>query len=183
MNEGVIYFTKLKEDSTKKHLEHMTGERLLETGLRREYGCELSKEPRGRGEHGKPFLALRPDIHYNISHSGKYVVCILAGEEVGIDIQIHKKANYWRMLERIMPPDKIRELLEGERPVEAFFARWVLCEAYIKWTGEGLSRDLRTVNPEEGFYTFLELEEGYSGAVYARNPMELRYEYVDIEWT
>ena len=38
-----------------------------------------------------------------------------------------------------------------------------LREAYIKWTGEGLSRDLRTISMDKGNYIMLELEPGYSG--------------------
>ena len=49
---------------------------------------------------GKPFFTLLPRIHYNITHSGKYVMCLFAGEEVGIDVQIHKKVNYERILEK-----------------------------------------------------------------------------------
>ena len=37
-------------------MEHMIGEKLLETGLKKEYGRDLKFEPRSRGEHGKPFL-------------------------------------------------------------------------------------------------------------------------------
>ena len=38
MNKGVIYFTEIEEDYKNKHLEHMIGEKLLETGLKKEYG-------------------------------------------------------------------------------------------------------------------------------------------------
>ena len=56
---------------------------------------------------------------------------------MGIDIQIHKEVNYERMLERMVPGNMIREILEADDPVRAFYAQWVLREAYIKWTGEG----------------------------------------------
>lgn len=181
MNKGVIYFTEIREDYKEKHLEHMIGEKLLETGLKREYGFDLKYEPRAEGEHGKPFLSLRPGIHYNISHSGKYVLCIIADQEVGIDVQIHKDANYERMLERMVPEDEAREIMDGDKPVEAFFVQWVLREAYIKWTGEGLSRDMRTISMDEGEYSLLDLEPGYSGAVWAMNPMEIRWEHVDVD--
>lgn len=98
MNKGVIYYTKIREEYVGAHMEHMIAEKLLETALRKEYNINLSYEPRAEGEHGKPFLSYRPSLHYNISHSGEYVVCILADQEVGIDIQIHRKANYERCL-------------------------------------------------------------------------------------
>ena len=179
--KAVIYFTEVAQQYEHKNMEHMIGEKLLETGLLREYGLKLKEEPRATGEHGKPFLSLQPKIHYNITHSGKYVMCILTGQEVGIDVQQHRKANYERMLERMVPQDMIREILDADEPEKAFFTQWVLREAYIKWTGEGLSRDLRTISLEEGPYILLELEEGYSGAVWSQDPLELRWEHVDVQ--
>ena len=149
--------------------------------LYKEFGLKLAFEPRAKGEHGKPFLTLQPRIHYNISHSGKYVMCVIAGQEVGIDIQEHRKVNYERLVQRMVPSDMVREILESDEPEKAFFAQWVLREAYIKWTGEGLARDLRTIPMDKGSYIMLEMEEGYSGAVWSRTPLELRYEHVEIE--
>jgi 4'-phosphopantetheinyl transferase len=162
-------------------MEHMLAEKLLETGLKREYGRDLKFEPRSQGEHGKPFFSLQPKIHYNITHSGKYVACILAGEEVGIDIQEHKSVNMERMLERMVPTHMIREILEADDPEQAFFAQWVLREAYIKWTGEGLSRDLRTIPMDSGKYIMLDLEAGYSGAVWSADILDIRWEHVMVE--
>lgn len=92
------------------------------------------------------------------------MVCVLADEEVGIDVQIHRKANYERMLERMVTDEKRREILAGPDVEKEFFTQWVLREAYIKWTGEGLSRDLRNISMEEGTCMLLDMEEGYSGA-------------------
>lgn len=179
--KAVIYFTEVPQQYEHKNMEHMIGEKLLETGLLREYGLKLKEEPRATGEHGKPFLSLQPKIHYNITHSGKYVMCILAGQEVGIDVQQHRKANYERMLERMVPQDMIREILDADEPEKAFFTQWVLREAYIKWTGEGLSRDLRTISLEEGSYILLDLGEDYSGAIWSQDPLELQWEHVDVQ--
>lgn len=179
--KAVIYYTEISERFTHKNMEHMIGEKLLETGLFREYGLSLAHEPRAKGEHGKPFLSLQPKIHYNISHSGDYVVCILAPQEVGIDIQQHKKANYPRMLERMVPTEMIREILDGDDPVQAFFDQWVLREAYIKWTGEGLSRDLRTIPMGEGSSHLFQLAPGYSGALWSASALELSWVHVNVE--
>ena len=178
--KAVIYFTEVPAKYLHKNMEHMIGEKLLEIGLEREYGRKLAFEPRAKGEHGKPFFTLLPKIHYNISHSGKYVMCLFAGEEVGIDIQIHKKVNYERILGRLVPADMVREILEADDMEKAFFAQWVLREAYIKWTGEGLSRDMRTISMDEGSHMLLDMEDGYSGAVWAMNPMEINWKYEDI---
>ena len=162
---GIIYYTKIKDEYYNKNMEHMIGEKLLEIGLEKEFGRKLKYEPRSKGEHGKPFFTLLPRVHYNISHSGRYVMCLFAGEEVGIDVQIHRKVNYERVLERMVPADMVREILEADD---------------IKWTGEGLSRDLRTIPMDKGNYMMLEMEPGYSGAIWSRDNLELRFEYEDI---
>ena len=68
--KAVIYFTEVPQQYEHKNMEHMIGEKLLATGLYKEYGLKLAFEPRATGEHGKPFLTLQPKIHYNITHSG-----------------------------------------------------------------------------------------------------------------
>ena len=179
--EAVIYFTKISEEYRKKNMEHMIGEELLREGLKRKHGLDLRFEPRGTGEYGKPFLTLRPAIHYNITHSGDYVACAITDQEVGIDIQEHRQVNFERMLERMVPADMIAEILEADDLEQAFFTQWVIREAYIKWTGEGLSRDLRTIDMNSGFYTLLDIEQGYSGAVWTADPHEIRWEHVEVK--
>ena len=53
---GIIYYTKIKDEYYNKNMEHMIGEKLLEIGLEKEFGRKLKYEPRSKGEHGKPFL-------------------------------------------------------------------------------------------------------------------------------
>ena len=173
-------YTIWQEEYEGAHMEHMIAEKLLEIALKKEYGINLYNEPRAEGEHGKPFLSYRPSLHYNISHSGKYVVCILADQEVGIDVQIHCRANYERMLRRMVPREQYLEILSDINVEKKFFEQWVLREAYIKWTGEGLSRDMRTISMDEGSHMLLDMEDGYSGAVWAMNPMEINWKYEDI---
>ena len=54
--KAVIYFTEVPQQYEHKNMEHMIGEKLLATGLYKEYGLKLAFEPRATGEHGKPFL-------------------------------------------------------------------------------------------------------------------------------
>ena len=155
MNKGIIYCTKIREEYEGAHMEHMIAEKLLEIALKKEYGINLYNEPRAEGEHGKPFLSYRPSLHYNISHSGKYVVCILADQEVGIDVQIHCRANYERMLRRMVPREQYLEILS---------------DINVK----------RTISMDDGSCMLLDMEDGYSGAVWAMNPMEINWKYEDI---
>lgn len=38
--------------------------------------------------YGKPFLTNDSNVHFNISHAGHYVACVVADELVGIDIEL-----------------------------------------------------------------------------------------------
>ena len=88
-------------------------------------------------------------------------------------MQEHRNVNRERLLSRMVPVEMIRPILDADEPEKAFYAQWVLREAYVKWTGQGLSRDLRTIPMEEGTSMMLDLEPGYSAAVWSRYPMEL----------
>ena len=57
--KAVIYFTEVPQQYEHKNMEHMIGEKLLATGLYKEYGLKLAFEPRATGEHGKPLPCSR----------------------------------------------------------------------------------------------------------------------------
>ena len=50
--KAVIYFTEVPQQYEHKNMEHMIGEKLLATGLYKEYGLKLAFEPRATGEDG-----------------------------------------------------------------------------------------------------------------------------------
>lgn len=179
---AVIYMTEIAEKYLNKNMEHMYGEKLLAEALKREYGLDLKYEPRALREHGKPFLSLQPGIHYNISHSGKYVVCILAPEEVGIDIQLHKEnVKFEKALEKMVPFEQMEQILAQGDLAKAFYTQWVLREAYIKWTGEGFSKDFRLIDMNNGKHQLIEFASDYSCAVWSMSELKIRLEKVEIE--
>lgn len=45
---GIIYYTKIKDEYYNKNMEHMIGEKLLEIGLEKEFGRKLKYEPRSK---------------------------------------------------------------------------------------------------------------------------------------
>ncbi|MGI6070889.1 MAG: 4'-phosphopantetheinyl transferase family protein [Blautia sp.] len=178
--KAILYHTVLEEKDYKK-AEHVMGEKLLAYGLMEEYGISLDTAQRAVSEYGKPYFVDLPEIHYNISHSGAYVICGFAPVEIGLDVQIHKKVNLEGILERTVPADLARQILDTENTEEAFFRQWVLRESYIKWTGEGLHKDLRTIDMEEGWHTLLSLCQGYSAAIWSECPMEIEWRHVSGE--
>ncbi len=63
---------------------------------------------------------------------------------------------------------------------KAFFTQWVLREAYIKWTGEDFREIFEPSRWMKALYTFRSWED-YSGAIWSQDPLELRWEHVDVQ--
>jgi 4'-phosphopantetheinyl transferase len=97
-------------------------------------------------QNGKPRLASNPDFHFNLSHSGDWVVCASGSLAVGVDVE--------RVRERV--PDLLDRVLadperdEFERLDEAarrpfFYTRWAVKEAYAKAIGLGVGMPFHQV--------------------------------------
>ncbi len=88
----------------KKH--HAAGQYLLRLAL----GDETYKKAEfATGEHGKPYITGHP-IHYNISHSGQYVVLVVADSEVGVDVQEKKGKRLSSMAKRFFSEEEKQQL-------------------------------------------------------------------------
>lgn len=131
----------------KKH--HAAGQYLLRFAL----GEEAYKNADfAKGEHGKPYIVGHP-IHYNISHSGQYVVLVVANSEVGVDVQEKKGKRLSTMAKRFFSEEEKQAVLEcdcEEEQIELFFHIWCRKEAYGKYLGSGLLGDVLKTNVLEG---------------------------------
>ena len=138
MNKGIIYCTKIREEYEGAHMEHMIAEKLLEIALKKEYGINLYNEPRAEGEHGKtiPFLSSVPCIIISVIPENMWYVFWLI-RRLELMCRFICRANYERMLRRMVPREQYLEILSDINVEKKFFEQWVLREAYIKWTGEG----------------------------------------------
>lgn len=103
---------------------------------------------------GKPFMKNSP-IHFNISHSGDWVVLAVADIDVGIDVELLREINY-RIATRFFSKyeNALLEKLEGKNKSNLFFDFWTLKESYLKLLGTGLTKSLNSftiVKNEDGF--------------------------------
>lgn len=114
-----------------------------------------------RTPEGKPYFREYPDFHYNISHSGKYVVCgtICGGKDpqpIGVDIQeIPADPKRALMIADHFFSDEEKESLhalvrEGDIPsaLLLFCRYWSARESYIKLTGRGLAEPFSNFRPD-----------------------------------
>jgi 4'-phosphopantetheinyl transferase len=118
--------------------------------LRRLLGHYLGLDPSrlrfGYGPRGKPFLAGEDELRFNVSHSGGLALLAFArGREVGVDVErerpVPEAEDIARRYFSAWEERELRLLTEGERRA-AFFRCWTRKEAFIKATGDGLSRPL-----------------------------------------
>jgi 4'-phosphopantetheinyl transferase len=98
---------------------------------------------------GKPGIdpALgQPELRFNLSHSRGFVACaVTVGSEIGIDVEaLSRRQSGLDIAEHFFSPLEVAILrgMTPDRQHEAFFRFWTLKEAFIKATGEGLSRAL-----------------------------------------
>lgn len=134
-------------------LRKLYGELLVRKIIKETFAIQDQDIHLGKGDYGKPFLENYPDFHYNLSHSGNWILCIIANKPVGIDIEEIKGSNI-EIAKRFFHKKEIEYLLEKSRMEqnEAFFDLWTLKESYIKQLGKGLFIDLKdfAITKKEG---------------------------------
>lgn len=132
--------------------------------LRRSLGELLGEQPQGidfsTEEWGKPFLPGYP-LHFNLAHSGEYVVLAWSGRgAVGVDVEEAKEDFAWEdVAAQAFSPQERRYLagLQEDKRRAGFYEVWTRKEAYVKALGCGLGIETRafSVRPE------LHLETGW----------------------
>ena len=148
--------------------------------MRRRWGLEQLPAI-ARGEHKKPYFPNHPHIHFNLSHSGEFALCVLDAAPVGADIQIIRRDLRERLPQRVCSPEELNWLGEQKDYWAAFARLWSLKEARVKLTGAGIAAGLRTIAvplPEgsaglyrlDGLWFRLYEIPGYACAVCGKNP-------------
>ena len=94
-----------------------------------------------RTSKGKPYVEA-DNLEFSISHSGNLWTCLVSDVPVGVDIQKIRAVDAGKLA--------VRFFTEGEQQYiakfgkESFFDIWVRKEAYVKYTGTGISEGLST---------------------------------------
>lgn len=115
---------------------------LLDEGLKK-YGLSERNVKIEIGENGKPYLPDHPQIHFNLSHSGKQALAVFADTQVGCDIEQMHSAKL-SVARRFFCPSEYAWLISQptERRQEAFYRIWTLKESFMKATGLGMKLPL-----------------------------------------
>ncbi|MBD1372569.1 4'-phosphopantetheinyl transferase superfamily protein [Hazenella sp. IB182357] len=91
-------------------------------------------------QYGKPYLQGHPQVHFNLSHAGEWVVGMLGCEEIGVDVECIKELDH-RITDVVFSEAEMalyQELPENRRQ-HYFYKIWTAKESYVKAVGKGLS--------------------------------------------
>ena len=103
---------------------------------------------------GKPFLPEKPDVHFNLSHSGNWAVIAWGPSEVGVDVETPgRDTKIDAIARRYFHPEEQHFIFGKEDGRhQRFFEIWTGKESYVKYLGTGLKKDLTS-------FSVLSLEE------------------------
>ncbi|MDA3904827.1 MAG: 4'-phosphopantetheinyl transferase superfamily protein [Bacteroidales bacterium] len=127
--------------------------------VRRFYAKELKIDPFqlefDYNDHEKPSLKNYPKAHFNISHSGDYVVVAFSDCPVGIDIE-KNKGNRLNVAKRFFTREELDDLFafQEEDQIEYFYQLWTLKESYMKAIGKGISMSLNSFSFKKFYSDF-----------------------------
>ena len=88
----------------------------------------------GIADGGKPFAE---GVYFSLSHSGDFAVCAVGDAAIGVDIDYPRK-NPLPLARRFFSEEEYSEVANSAHPTEVFCSFWVLKEACIKCSGDGI---------------------------------------------
>ena len=92
----------------------------------------------------KPFLKNLPSIHFNLSHSGNYIVCAISNQNIGIDIEKHVLIDFNNLVNFFHQKEKSEILSNHLKKEKIFYDIWTKKESFVKFIGTGLTIPLNS---------------------------------------
>lgn len=94
--------------------------------------------------YNKPFIIKPNNLCFNISHSGKWVVCAVSNNPVGIDVEYIKSIDFDIAKTFFTKEEYINLMNQDIKTKKYFYLMWTLKESYVKADGRGLSLPLNS---------------------------------------
>ena len=117
---------------------------LLKNGLREVYG--ITDNPAFEYvRHEKPVLRDYPDIHFNLSHCKRGILCVIDDEPIGCDIEEIETVLDIDLCHVCYNDSEEAEIISAPEPCVAFTKLWTMKEAVLKLSGHGLTDNLKVV--------------------------------------
>lgn len=135
-------------DGEKRKIQHENGINLLYKGIKEIY---TEAEPENwrieKTAEGKPFFTEKPELKFNISHSGEHCAIMISDSVCGADIE-EIRAFPQRVIKRTCTHEeqKYLSLLPEKEQETAKWMLWTLKESYVKAVGKGLSYGMKNIS-------------------------------------
>ncbi|WP_158602287.1 4'-phosphopantetheinyl transferase family protein [Cohnella endophytica] len=102
-----------------------------------------------KNNYNKPFLPEFPAYHFNVSHSGKWIVAVFDDRPVGIDIERVVPIDI-TIVDHFLSKSEVEKLRDqpADQMLVYFYKLWTVKESYIKAKGMGLSISLNSFSVE-----------------------------------
>lgn len=134
-------------------------------------GLDESEFHTAKADQGKPYFVSHPELHFSVSHSGDFWICVFAADEIGCDIQLHtepRRAD--AIVRRYFHPNEQAAYHASDDGLTAFHRIWCRKEAAVKRTGHGIDRtfaETDTTSPDCGIsdITLPAVSDHYSCAI------------------
>jgi 4'-phosphopantetheinyl transferase len=108
--------------------------------------CAPSELSFSQSTFGKPFCQDSKAPHFNLSHSGGWVVLAVSTEgEIGVDIEFVREFDADGIIRRICSPREINIYQNSNSPKQCFLRLWTQKEAISKACGQGISVGLSSI--------------------------------------
>lgn len=114
---------------------HEAGRALLARLYREKTGSDCPEILTAPG--GKPYFR-DCGLHFSISHTPRHVFCVLAPFPVGIDGEEQDRNVNLKLARKILSPSELERFERAQDKRAALLRLWVLKEAAVKLSGEGL---------------------------------------------
>lgn len=95
-------------------------------------------------KYGKTYISNYDNIHFNLSHSGKYVACGISDNKIGVDIEYNDPTIDLNIARHYFYNEEYKNIMKSDNPSDEFFKYWVLKESYMKYTGLGFNLELNS---------------------------------------
>ncbi|TXC81945.1 4'-phosphopantetheinyl transferase family protein [Luteibaculum oceani] len=116
---------------------------LLQASLQEFYGNNDDYLARVQVDRfGKPFL--NEEINFSISHTEELVVCAVAKDVIGVDVEKIREVEFIDF-QQFFTTQEWNEIQCSEEPKHTFYRKWTIKEAVLKADGRGLSVPLNKV--------------------------------------
>lgn len=115
--------------------------------------------------NNKPFLQ-NSVIHFNLAHSGNWVVLAVSNKPIGIDIEAIKQIpDQEEIMKTCFNNSEIETIVNSSDSLNSFYKFWTRKEAILKTTGQGIATNLLDINVLDGEH-FIDLEQWNAHQLY-----------------